>query len=232
MKNFKNIFIIIGIFIILVLLFSVSFFTDNTDNNKEDLLGINYNVKSNSTKLDQYDTSNPVVALYVENYGSIVIELYKDVAVNTVNNFISLVLSGYYDNNTFHRLVKGFVLQGGDKSGTGSGDAGYNISGEFNSNGYNNDLKHKKWIVSMARSSSYDSASSQFFIMLGDASHLDGEYAAFGKVIDGFKNIKRIEEKETVIDSNSGKLKNNLVIKKALVDLKNNEVSDVIKIEK
>ena len=232
MKNFKNIFIIIGIFIILVLLFSVSFFTDNTDNNKEDLLGINYNVKSNSTKLDQYDTSNPVVALYVENYGSIVIELYKDVAVNTVNNFISLVLSGYYDNNTFHRLVKGFVLQGGDKSGTGSGDAGYNISGEFNSNGYKNDLKHKKWIVSMARSSSYDSASSQFFIMLGDASHLDGEYAAFGKVIDGFKNIKRIEEKETVIDSNSGKLKNNLVIKKALVDLKNNEVSDVIKIEK
>src|SRR5699024_526104 len=132
----------------------------------------------NEAELKQYDTKNPVVAMYIEDYGSIVIELYPEIAPNTVNNFISLVKSGFYDNNTLHRLVSGFVLQGGDPNGMGTGGPGYTIKGEFSANGVENNLKHTKWVVSMARSQDYDSAGSQFFIMLGTAESLDGEYAA------------------------------------------------------
>ncbi len=198
---------------------------------KEDLLGINYDVSGNSVSLEKYDTDNPVVSMYVENYGSIVIELYPDKAPNTVNNFISLVNSGFYDNNTIHRLAPGFVLQGGDPTGTGSGGPGYTIKGEFASNNFENDLKHEEKIVSMARSSaSFDSAGSQFFIMLGEASYLDGEYAAFGKVIDGWNNVLNISKNEKIIDDVSGKLEKNLVIKKALIDLKGKSYPDVQKI--
>lgn len=197
---------------------------------KEDLLGISFDQKGNEAELKQYDTKNPVVAMYIEDYGSIVIELYPDIAPNTVNNFISLVKSGFYDNNTFHRLVPGFVLQGGDPNGMGTGGPGYTIKGEFSANGVKNDLKHTKWVVSMARSQDYNSAGSQFFIMLGKAESLDGEYAAFGKVIDGKENINRIVKNEGVSDPNSGKLTHNLTIKKAIVDLKGKEYSDVEKI--
>lgn len=198
---------------------------------KEDLLGISFDQKGNEAELKQYDTKNPVVAMYIEDYGSIVIELYPDIAPNTVNNFISLVKSGFYDNNTFHRLVPGFVLQGGDPNGMGTGGPGYTIKGEFSANGYENELKHTKWIVSMARSQEYDSAGSQFFIMLGTAESLDGEYAAFGKVIDGKENINRIVKKEGVSDPNSGKLTHNLTIKKAIIDLKGKEYKEVEKID-
>ena len=173
---------------------------------EEELLGISYDIDGNEATLDQYDTENPVVAMYIENYGSIVMELYPDVAPNTVNNFISLVKSGFYDDNTFHRLVNDFVLQGGDPNGNGTGGPGYTIKGEFSENGFENDLKHEKWVVSMARSQDYDSAGSQFFIMLGDAENLDGEYAAFGRVIDGKDNINRIGRNEGISDPNSGKL--------------------------
>lgn len=196
---------------------------------KENLLGINYNVKGNITNL-KYDTENPVVAMYIENYGSIVIELYPNVAPNTVNNFISLVKSGFYDENTIHRLVPGFVLQGGDPNGVGSGGPDYTIDGEFTSNNFENNLSHTKWVVSMARTSGDpNSAGSQFFICLDDAVSLDGDYASFGKVIDGFESIKNIEKNEAVEDSTSGKLRNNLVIKKTLIDLQGKEYSDVIK---
>lgn len=196
---------------------------------KENLLGINYNVKGNITNL-KYDTENPVVAMYIENYGSIVIELYPNVAPNTVNNFISLVKSGFYDENTIHRLVPGFVLQGGDPNGVGSGGPDYTIDGEFTSNNFENNLSHTKWVVSMARTSGDpNSAGSQFFICLDDAVSLDGDYASFGKVIDGFESIKNIENNEAVEDSTSGKLRNNLVIKKTLIDLQGKEYSDVIK---
>ena len=181
--------------------------------------------------MKNYDTENPVVAMYVEDYGSIVMELYPDVAPNTVNNFISLVKSGFYDNNTFHRLVPGFVLQGGDPNGTGTGGPGYTIKGEFSENGFENDLKHDKWVVSMARSQDFDSAGSQFFIVLGQASSLDGQYAAFGKVIDGKKNIEHIIAREGISDSNSGKLTHNLTIKKAVVDLNGKTYPEVEKIE-
>lgn len=196
---------------------------------KVDLLGIDYNVEGNETSL-KYETTNPVVAMNIEKYGSIVMELYPDIAPNTVNNFISLVKSGFYDNNSFHRLVPGFVLQGGDPDGTGSGGPGYTIKGEFTNNGFENGLKHDKWVISMARSQDNDSAGSQFFICLDAANTLDGSYAAFGKVIDGFKILETIEDNERVIDQNSGKLQENLVIKKALIDLKGKEYPEVEKI--
>jgi len=198
---------------------------------KEQLLGINYNVEGHSYQLEKYETKNPLVALYIKNYGSVVIELYPEIAPNTVANFIHLVESGFYDNNTFHRLMKGFVLQGGDPTGTGSGNPGYRIKGEFNANGFTNNLKHDKAIVSMARTNlSYDSAGCQFFIMLDKAEYLDGQYASFGKVIDGWDTIVKIENNEKVIDYQTGKLKTNLTIVKALVDLKGKAISDVEKI--
>lgn len=197
---------------------------------KEDMLDISLDQKGNEVELKQYDTENPVVAMYIEDYGTIVMELYPEIAPNTVNNFISLVKSGFYDNNTFHRLVPGFVLQGGDPNGMGTGGPGYTIKGEFSKNGFENDLKHTKWVVSMARSQDYDSAGSQFFIMLGDAENLDGEYAAFGKVIDGKENINRIVKNEGVSDADSGKLTHNLTIKKAVIDLKGKEYAEVKKI--
>lgn len=189
---------------------------------KEDLLGIDYDIDNNETSLD-YKTKNPVVAMYIIKYGSIVIELYPNIAPNTVNNFISLVKKGFYDGNTFHRLVPGFVLQGGDPEGAGTGGPGYTIKGEFTSNGFKNNLKHTPKVVSMARSTDPDSAGSQFFIVLGDASNLDREYASFGKVIDGWKNVKNIESNEKVSDETTGKLEHNLIIKKAVVDLKGKE---------
>ena len=195
----------------------------------EELLGINYNVEGNEASLDKYETENPVVALYIVKYGSVVIELYPDVAPNTVNNFISLVKSGFYDNNTFHRLMPGFVLQGGDPTGTGGGGPDYTIKGEFSANGFDNNLLHEKGIVSMARTSQSMDSASQFFIMLDKSDYLDGSYAAFGKVIDGFSNVERIEKNEVVADSTSGQLANNLVLKKALIDLKGKEYPDVEK---
>ena len=192
------------------------------------LLGINFNIQGNEASL-KYDTENPVVAMEIKNYGAIVMELYPDIAPNTVNNFISLVKSGFYDKNTFHRLEPGFVLQGGDPTGTGTGGPGYHIQGEFSANNFKNDLKHTKGIVSMARSSLPNSAGSQFFIMLGTKESLDGNYAAFGKIIDGMDIIEKIENKEESSKS-SGKLKENLIIKKALIDLKGKEYKDVEKI--
>lgn len=224
------------IIFIIVLILTVTTLTGCSnkegDKMKEDLLGIDYIAEGNVSSLPKYDTTNPVVAMNVAGYGSIVIELYPKEAPNTVNNFISLVKSGFYDNNTIHRVVEDFVIQGGDPTGTGSGGPNYNIKGEFLANGVENNLKHTKGVVSMARSNSYDSAGSQFFIVLGNASHLDGSYAAFGKVIDGWDNVENIAKNEIVADINSGKLQNNLTIKKAIIDLKGKEYSEVEKITK
>ena len=234
MDNKKLNLIFGGILIILfVVLICFLIFNKNSgkgDNMMEDLLGINYEISGNEAKLDNYKTENPVVAMKIGGYGSVVVELYPSVAPNTVNNFISLVKKGFYDNNSFHRLVPGFVLQGGDPSGNGTGGPDYSIKGEFSSNGFKNDLKHEKGIISMARSQDKDSAGSQFFIVLEDASNLDGEYAAFGKVIDGWDNIKRIVSNERVADPYSGQLVKNLSLDKAIVDLKGKEYPEVNKI--
>lgn len=227
MKN--KLFILLTILLASTLLTACS--SNKTKNVKEDLLGIDFNTDSNEAELSQYKTENPVVAMYIKNYGTIVIELYPDIAPNTVANFISLTKSGFYDNNTMHRLVPGFVLQGGDPTGTGTGGPGYTIKGEFSANDFENNLKHEKGIVSMARTSvSNNTAGSQFFIMLGTASYLDGQYAAFGKVIDGWSNIENITKNEQVQNQETGQLKNNLVIKKTLIDLKGKEYQDVEKI--
>lgn len=218
---------------LLIILIAICSGCSSTENKKIDLLGIDFDTKENTIELSKYKTENPLVAMYIENYGAIVMELYPDKAPNTVNNFISLVSSGFYDNNSFHRLVPGFVLQGGDPKGDGTGGPGYSIKGEFKNNGFDgNDLKHKEKIVSMARSSDMNSAGSQFFIMLGTSSYLDGDYAAFGKVIDGFDIITEIEDEEVVSDSNTGKLQTNLTIKKALVDTRGKTYDEVEKVEK
>ena len=129
--------------------------------------------------------SNPVVTIEMENGDIIKAELYPEVAPNTVNNFISLVKSGFYNGLIFHRVIPGFMIQGGCPQGTGTGGPGYSIKGEFSANGVPNDLKHSRGVLSMARAMHPDSAGSQFFIMVEPAPHLDGQYAAFGKVIEG-----------------------------------------------
>lgn len=130
--------------------------------------------------------SNPTVTITLENGQAMTGELYPEKAPNTVNNFISLANSGYYDGLTFHRVIPGFMIQGGCPDGTGMGGPGYEIRGEFSGNGFErNDLKHTLGVLSMARSMHPDSAGSQFFIMVGAAPHLDGQYAAFGQIIDG-----------------------------------------------
>ncbi len=135
---------------------------------------------------------NPVVTITMENGSQIKIELYPDIAPNTVRNFISLVQSGYYNGCIFHRVIPGFMIQGGCPQGTGMGNPGYSIKGEFNSNGFVNNLKHERGVISMARASDPDSAGSQFFIMVADSSHLDRQYAAFGRVIEGIEEADRI----------------------------------------
>lgn len=169
----------------------------------------------------EYD--NPIVTMKIKDYGTIKIELYPKYAPNTVANFVSLVEDGFYDNNTFHRLVPGFVLQGGDPEGNGSGGPGYTIAGEFRENGYTkNTLKHTTGIISMARTSDPDSAGSQFFIVLADSEmvsqSLDNKYAAFGKVIQGMDVIKNIEDTEEIENDMTGKLKENITIESATVE--------------
>ena len=134
---------------------------------------------------------NPVVTMQTAK-GVVKIELYPETAPNTVNNFISLVKKKFYDGTTFHRVIPEFMVQGGDPAGNGTGGPGYSIRGEFSSNRFVNDLRHERGVVSMARSMNPNSAGSQFFIMVGDASYLDGEYAAFGKVTEGMEEIDRI----------------------------------------
>ena len=136
--------------------------------------------------------SNPIVTIEMENGGIIKAELYPDVAPNTVNNFVSLVNKGFYDGVIFHRVIEGFMIQGGDPKGTGTGGPGYSIKGDFNANGFKNDLKHEKGVLSMARAMNPNSAGSQFFIMHEVAPHLDGQYAAFGKVIEGLDVVDAI----------------------------------------
>ena len=131
--------------------------------------------------------SNPIVTIEMENGKVMKAELYPEVAPNSVKNFIDLVNKGFYDGVIFHRVIPGFMIQGGDPDGTGMGGPGYSIRGEFAMNGYQNDLKHTRGVLSMARAMHPDSAGSQFFIMVADAPHLDGQYAAFGKVIEGIE---------------------------------------------
>lgn len=141
---------------------------------------------------------NPIVTFEMENGKIMKAELYPDNAPNTVNNFISLVSDGFYDGLIFHRVISGFMIQGGDPAGVGTGGPGYNIKGEFAINGFKgNDLKHERGVLSMARAMAPNSAGSQFFIMHKNSSHLDGQYAAFGKLTDGFEVLDEIASVKT-----------------------------------
>ena len=136
--------------------------------------------------------ANPIVTFTMENGDVMKAELYPEIAPTSVNNFVNLVQNGFYDGLIFHRVIAGFMIQGGDPEGTGMGGPGYSIKGEFASNGFKNDLKHTRGVLSMARSMRPDSAGSQFFIMHQDAPHLDGQYAAFGKVVEGMDVVDEI----------------------------------------
>lgn len=146
--------------------------------------------------------ANPIVTIEMEDGGKIVAELYPDVAPISVNNFISLIKNGFYDGLIFHRVISGFMIQGGDPQGVGIGGPGYCIKGEFSANGVVNPIQHKRGVISMARSNDPDSGSSQFFIMHEDNSSLDGQYAAFGHVTSGMEVVDAICEKTPVTDGN------------------------------
>ena len=141
--------------------------------------------------------ANPIVTFEMENGDIMKAELYPEIAPNTVNNFISLVQNGFYDGLIFHRVIRGFMIQGGCPDGTGMGGPGYTIKGEFSQNGFANDLRHTEGVLSMARAMHPDSAGSQFFIMHKNSPHLDGAYAAFGKITEGMDIVNKIAEKTT-----------------------------------
>jgi peptidyl-prolyl cis-trans isomerase B (cyclophilin B) len=138
------------------------------------------------------EKNNPIVTIETNRDGIIKVELYPEIAPNSVNNFISLIKKGFYDGLTFHRVIPGFMIQGGCPDGTGMGGPGYSIKGEFSGNGFDNPLKHTRGVLSMARSMNPNSAGSQFFLMVKDSPHLDGQYAAFGKVISGMETCDAI----------------------------------------
>lgn len=169
---------------------------------------------------------NPIVTLEVEKFGDIKIELYPDIAPNTVNNFIKLIKKHYYDGLTFHRVIDGFMIQGGCPEGSGTGNPGYSITGEFNSNGFKNDLDHEEGVISMARSQHRDSAGSQFFLMHKHSPHLNNEYAGFGKTIEGLDIIDKIA---TVKSGWGDKPIEDIVITKMVIDCKGVEYDEPIK---
>jgi peptidyl-prolyl cis-trans isomerase B (cyclophilin B) len=189
-------------------------------NNSSDATGIANGGPASTQEASQVngvDTSgdNPIVTIEMDSGKIIKVELYPKIAPNTVNNFISLVKKGFYDGTIFHRVIAGFMIQGGDPDGTGMGGPGYSIAGEFSQNGFKNDLKHTAGVLSMARSQSKDSAGSQFFLMVADAPHLDGLYAAFGKVTEGMDVVNEIVKLPK--DTND-RPKNPPVMKKVTVD--------------
>ena len=143
------------------------------------------------------ENKNPQVTFNMQNGKTMVAELYPEIAPNTVNNFLALASSGFYNGVIFHRVIEGFMIQGGDPTGTGRGGPGYSIKGEFSSNGFNNNLKHTRGVLSMARAQNPNSAGSQFFIMHADAPHLDGAYAAFGKLVSGEDVLDEIASCQT-----------------------------------
>ncbi|MBR4072754.1 MAG: peptidylprolyl isomerase [Clostridia bacterium] len=171
------------------------------------LLAVSFVGCGKKDKTEGIGTHHAVIK--VKDYGEIKLELDGDTAPITVQNFIDLANDGFYNGLTFHRIINGFMIQGGDPLGDGTGGSEKNIVGEFASNGYENNISHEYGVVSMARAKNPDSASSQFFIVLGNATHLDGDYAAFGKVTEGMEYVEKIAKNTPVIDGNGTTLKEN-----------------------
>lgn len=176
------------IMVIMLITLSLALWGCSSDNNDERVIKDSGEVQSEK---------NPQVTIIMENSEEIVLELYPETAPNTVYNFLSLVDDRFYDGLTFHRVIPGFMIQGGDPHGDGTGGPGYSIKGEFESNGIENNIKHDQGVISMARSTDPDSAGSQFFIMHDAAPNLDGDYAAFGKVIEGMDVVDAIAKTDT-----------------------------------
>ena len=219
----KKSYIIIGIIVALVIVAIVCFaiynnrIKDNTntveptsqeENNTEQNI-VNNEENEESEVNDMYSSGTHHAQIVIKDYGTISLELYADIAPITVSNFAKLVNEGFYDGLTFHRIIEGFMIQGGDPLGNGTGGSDENIKGEFAMNGVQNNISHVRGTISMARSTSYNSASSQFFIMQEDTPSLDGLYAAFGKVTDGIEIVDKICEDTQVEDSNGTVLKEN-----------------------
>ena len=210
MKRFIKV-IVAVMFVIPALLIGCGNSSTTTENNSSK------SIENEENNLTESTENLPVATIEVEGFGIIQAELYPEIAPNTVNNFIYLANSGFYDNLTFHRIIKDFMIQGGDPEGNGTGGPGYTIEGEFTSNGAANSLKHTEGVISMARAKDPNSAGSQFFIMTKAASHLDGDYAAFGKVISGMDVVHEIENVKT---GSGDKPKEDVVIKSIRVDTK------------
>lgn len=219
----KKSYIIIGIIVALVIVAIVCFaiynnrIKDNTntieltsqeENNTEQNI-VNNEENEESEVNDMYSSGTHHAQIVIKDYGTISLELYADIAPITVSNFAKLVNEGFYDGLTFHRIIEGFMIQGGDPLGNGTGGSDENIKGEFAMNGVQNSISHVRGTISMARATSYNSASSQFFIMQEDTPNLDGLYAAFGKVTDGIEIVDKICEDTQVEDSNGTVLKEN-----------------------
>lgn len=203
----KKIFTILGCFVLILALTGCSSTSDKEKKNEKE-----------TKEETKYMTGKHNVKIEIEEYGDIELELDADVAPITVTNFIDLAKSGFYDGLTFHRIISGFMIQGGDPLGNGTGGSENKIKGEFNDNGVNNNISHTRGVISMARSKSYDSASSQFFIVHEDSTFLDGQYAAFGHVTSGIDVVDKICEKVEVEDKNGTVLsKNQPKIKKITV---------------
>ena len=196
-------------------------FTGCNQSSKDD------NNKDNN-KVEDTREGNPIVTITMEDDSEIKLELYPDIAPNTVNNFISLIQEEYYDGVIFHRVIPGFMVQGGDPDGNGTGGPGYSIEGEFSSNGFENNLKHERGVISMARTMDPNSAGSQFFIMVDDAPHLDGEYAAFGKVLEGMEIVDGIVSVET---SANDKPVEDQIMKKVTVSLGSHDYKEPEKVQ-
>src|SRR5690625_464132 len=185
-------------------------------------------INKDNNKVEDTREGNPIVTITMEDDSEIKLELYPDIAPNTVNNFISLIQEEYYDGVIFHRVIPGFMVQGGDPDGNGTGGPGYSIEGEFSSNGFENNLKHERGVISMARTMDPNSAGSQFFIMVDDAPHLDGEYAAFGKVLEGMEIVDGIVSVET---SANDKPVEDQIMKKVTVSLGSHDYKEPEKVQ-
>lgn len=223
-NKFKN-------FLLMIMCFSLFSFSLLGCTNTSKTEGSETASSESSGKVDEdIKISNedlPIATIIIKGYGTVKAELYPNIAENTVKNFISLANSGFYDGLTFHRIIENFMIQGGDPDGDGTGGPNYSIKGEFKANGIENSLKHEDGVLSMARSSSYNSGGSQFFIMNSTASYLDGNYAAFGKVIEGMDIIYEISKVNT--DSNDRPLED-VVIESITVDTKGIEYAEPTKI--
>ncbi|MEG1255672.1 peptidylprolyl isomerase [Clostridium sp.] len=183
-----------------LLLVGCSYSSKTSDNGSDSNLDVNDKIYLSKETEKKPTEENPVATIEMENGGIIKVELYPEIAPNTVRNFITLANNEFYNGLIFHRVISGFMIQGGDPTGNGTGDCGYSIYGEFSKNNFSNDILHERGVISMARGKDKNSAGSQFFIMHSDSPHLDGEYAAFGKVIEGIDEIDKIASSETKND--------------------------------